>query len=133
MDIYLDELFIIYIFNRILDTYQSLAKDGLIPQETLDEQEKFVRKLYFRRLSTPTTDLESTYNAYCSWENNTGQHVPNHIKKEVQKSKKAVAERQPFEEKIIPAEFHCYDNPDYSILPNWIDYIDWEIRKHVIS
>lgn len=91
-----------------------------------------MRKVWFREISTPSIDSLDVYDDYRSWESCRGSKIPKHIKNTFEKTKKIRNARLPFEEKIKVGETHSFESPDYSVHQNWIDYLDWEIKKQVI-
>ena len=114
------------------DSLEALVSSGL-PKELLDQQLQRVRSLFSRDLATPSAAIEESYEDYASWESTLSQPVPEHIKVQLEKTRKAAAQRARFEELIkdTPDAFTSYHTPQYDLLPAWNRYIDWETKKLV--
>lgn len=116
---------------RVLDTYKVLRTNETIPSSVYEEQEKNLRKIFFREISIPSIESLEVYEDYRSWETCSGSKIPTHIKNTFEKTKKIRQQRLPFEDKIKLNESHSFENPDYSVYNHWIEYLDWEIKRDV--
>ena len=103
---------------------------GALSIEKFDEQQKTVRKLYYKEISTVLSSTKSIFNEFKEWEE---IEIPKNIKSEHEKNVKRYAKLLPFEKSVQPTPSHSYNTPDYSLINNWFSYIHFLLNAPVCS